>query len=222
MRKILIVGAGIVALAAILAGVYFGTRPASNGPTPASVPPSADATALLGVQADDHVLGDPKAPITVIEYASLTCPHCAHFDVVILPKVKEKWIDTGKVKLIYRDFPLDDAALKAAQIAECSGKDRYFAMIDLIFSSQPKWAATSDAATAVEELTKLLRSAGLSDSFMKDCIANDKVATMVLNRQLGGKTLGVDSTPTLYINGQQYKGARSVEELDGVFAKLAK
>jgi protein-disulfide isomerase len=206
----------------IAAGVWFGTRPSSSGLTPVAGGTSADAQALLAVQPGDHVLGKPEAPITLIEYASLTCPHCAHFDVQILPKIKEKWIDTGKVKLIYRDFPLDDAALKAAQLAECSGNERYFALLDLIFASQPKWAATSDPATAIEDLTKLLRVAGMSESFIKECIANDKVANVVLNRQLGGKILGVDSTPTLYVNGQQFKGARTAEELDGVFMKLAK
>jgi protein-disulfide isomerase len=222
MRKTLVVAAGVIAVAAIAAGVYFGTRPSSSGPTPAAVAAIPDVQALLAVQPGDHVLGDAKAPITLLEYASLTCPHCAHFDVQILPKIKEKWIDTGKVKLIYRDFPLDEAALKAAQLAECSGNERYFALLDFIFSSQPKWAATSDPATAIEDLTKLLRVAGLTESFIKDCIANDKVANTVLNRQLGGKTLGVDSTPTLFVNGQQFKGARSVEELDAVFEKLAK
>ena len=166
-------------------------------------------------------LGNPKAKIEVIEYASVACPHCAHFNDEVFPAFKAKWIDTGKVKLIYRDFPLDEAALKAAQIAECSGNDRYFAIIDLIFSSQPKWAATSDPAIAFADLAKLLRVAGMSDGFIKDCVANDKVSNTVLNRQLGGKKLGVDSTPTLYVNGQQFKGARSVEELEGVFGKLA-
>jgi protein-disulfide isomerase len=222
MRNILIAAAGVVAVAAIAAGVYFGTRPSSSGLTPGAVSPSAEAAALLAVQPNDHLLGKPEAPITLIEYASLTCPHCAHFDTEVLPKLKEKWIDTGKVKLIYRDFPLDDAALKAAQLAECSGNDRYYALVDLIFASQPKWAATSDPATAIDDLTKLLRVAGMSDTFIKECIANDKVANTVLERQRGGQKLGVDSTPTLYINGQQFKGARSVEELDGVFAKLAK
>jgi protein-disulfide isomerase len=221
MRNILIVAAGVVAVAAIVAGVYFGTRPSSNGPGPLTTA-SADAAALLAVQPGDHVLGKPEAPITLVEYASFTCPHCAHFDTQILPKLKEKWIDTGKLKLVYRDFPLDDAALKAAQLLECSGNERYFALVDFVFASQPKWAATSDPATAIEDLTKLLRVAGMSETFIKECIANDKVANTVLNKQRIGQQLGVDSTPTLFINGQQFKGARSVEELDGVLSKLAK
>src|SRR5689334_18125026 len=135
MRKIWVVAAGAVALVVIVAGVYLGTRPASSVLAPGAVPASPEIAALLAVQPNDHVLGKPDAPITLLEYASLTCPHCAHFDTEVLPKLKEKWIDTGKVKLIYRDFPLDDAALKAAQLAECSGNERYFAMLDLIFAS---------------------------------------------------------------------------------------
>ena len=175
--------------------------------------------ALESVQPGDHVLGDPKAPITVIEYASLTCSHCAHFHTQVLPEIKKKWIDTGKVKLVYRDFPLDQVAAKAAQIAECAGNDKYFGVIDLIFRSQPQWAVTSDPVT---ELAKPLRIAGLGENEIKACLANEAMSNAVINDYKGGETMGVNSTPTLFINGQLYRGARSVDELDGVFAKLAK
>src|SRR5258708_38117678 len=145
MRNILIVAGGVVAVAAIAAGVYFGTRPSSSQATaPAAAAQVADKGTLLKVQPTDHVLGDPNAPITLIEYASLTCPHCAQFNVAGLPELKKKWIDTGKVKLVYRDFPLDQTALKAAQLAECSGKDKYFGVVDMTFETQPKWATASD------------------------------------------------------------------------------
>ena len=217
MRNILIVAGGVVAVAAIAAGVYFGTRPPAAGQPPVAVAAAPDKTALLAVQPGDHVLGDPKAPITMIEYASFTCPHCAHFHTQILPDVKKKWIDTGKVKLIYRDFPLDQTAVKAAQLAECSGKDRYYAVIDMIFASQGTWAATSDP---IAELAKSLRIAGMGDNEVKACLANDKVANEVIADYRGGETLGVNSTPTLFINGQQYRGTRTVEDLDQTFAKL--
>src|SRR6478752_8145503 len=158
MRNILIVAGGIVAVAAIAAGVYFGTRPSSPGSAPVAVAATPDKASLLAVQPGDHVLGDAKAAITVIEYASFTCPHCAHFSVTVLPEVKKKWIDSGKVKLIYRDFPLDQTALKAAQLAECAGKDKYFGVIDMTFETQPKWAVASDP---IGELAKSLRIAGM-------------------------------------------------------------
>ncbi len=219
MRNILIVGGGIVAVAAIALGVYFGTRPSSSGPVPQAVTQTTDKGALLKIQSSDHVLGDPNAPITLIEYASLTCPHCAHFSVTVLPELKKKWIDTGKVKLIYRDFPLDQTALKAAQLAECAGKDKYFGVIDMTFETQPKWATASDP---IAELSKSLRIAGMGDAEVKACLANDAVANGVVADYRGGETLGVNSTPTLFINGTEFKGARSVEELDATFSKLVK
>lgn len=219
MRNILIVAGGVVAVAAIAAGVWFGTRPSSPAVAPQAVAQTADKTTLLQVQPNDHVLGDPKAPITLIEYASLTCPHCAHFSVAVLPELKKKWIDTGKVKLIYRDFPLDQTALKAAQLAECAGKDKYFGVIDMIFETQPKWATASDP---MAELGKSLRIAGLGENEVKACLANDAVANGVVADYRGGETLGVNSTPTLFINGTEFKGARSVEEMDATFSKLAK
>jgi protein-disulfide isomerase len=219
MRNILIVAGGVVAVAAIALGVYLGTRPSSPGPVPTAVAQTADKTSLLNVQPTDHVLGDPKAPVTMIEYASFTCPHCAHFGTAILPEVKKKWIDTGKVKLIYRDFPLDQTALKAAQLAECAGKDKYFGVVDVIFSTQQKWATASDP---IGELAKLLRIAGMGEAEVKACLADNAVADGVVADYRGGETLGVNSTPTLFINGEQFKGARTVEELDAAFSKLAK
>jgi len=219
MRNILIVAGGVVAVAAIAAGVWFGTRPSSPAVAPQAAAQTADKTTLLQVQPNDHVLGDPKAPITLIEYASLTCPHCAHFSVAVLPELKKKWIDTGKVKLIYRDFPLDQTALKAAQLAECAGKDKYFGVIDMIFETQSKWATASDP---MADLGKSLRIAGMGEAEVKACLANTAVADGVVADYRGGETLGVNSTPTLFINGQEFKGARSVEEMDATFSKLVK
>ncbi len=219
MRNILIVAGGVVAVAAIVAGVYYGTRPPAAGQPPVAVAAAPNKAALLGVQPGDHVMGDAKAPITLIEYASFTCPHCAHFHTQILPEIKKKWIDTGKVKLIYRDFPLDQVAAKAAQIAECTPNDRYFGVIDLIFRGQQNWATSSDP---IAELAKPLRIAGMGENEIKACLANEAKANEVVADYRGGETLGVTSTPSLFINGTLYKGARSVEELDAALAKLAK
>ena len=218
MRNILIVAGGVVAVAAIAAGVYYGTR-APSSPAPVAAVSAPNKAALESVQPGDHVLGDPKAPITVIEYASLTCSHCAHFHTQILPEIKKKWIDTGQVKLVYRDFPLDQVAAKAAQIAECAGNDKYFGVVDIIFRGQPQWAAAADP---LAELAKPLRIAGMGENEIKACLANDAMSAAVINDYKAGEAMGVNSTPTLFINGQLYRGSRSVEELDGVFSKLAK
>ncbi len=219
MRNILIVAGGVVAVAAIVAGVYFGTRPPAPGPAPVAVAATPDKAALMTVQPGDHVLGDPKAPITIIEYASLTCSHCAHFHTQILPDLKKKWIDTGKVKLVYRDYPLDQIAVKAAQIAECAGNDKYFGVLDIIFRGQPQWATGADP---IAELSKPLRIAGLGEAEIKACLANDAMMAPVLNDYRSGEALGVSATPTLFIGGKLYRGSRSIEDLDSELGKLAK
>ncbi|MDI1286189.1 MAG: DsbA family protein [Reyranella sp.] len=219
MRNILIVAGGAVAVAAIVAGVYFGTRPPAAGPTPVAVAATPDKASLMAVQPADHVLGDPKAPVTIIEYASLTCSHCAHFHTQILPDLKKKWIDTGKVKLVYRDFPLDQIAVKAGQIAECAGKDKYFGVLDIIFRSQPQWATAADP---IADLAKPLRIAGLGEAEIKACLTNDASMAAVLNDYRSGEALGVNATPTLFIGGELYRGSRSVEDLDGALGKLVK
>lgn len=219
MRNILIIAGGLVAVAAIAAGVYFGTRPATTGPTPvpAAATAAPDKAAILTVQPGDHVEGDPNAPITLIEYASFTCPHCAHFNTMELPELKKKWIDTGKVKLVYRDFPLDETAARAAQLAQCAGNDKYFAVVDMIFRGQGNWATASDP---LAELAKSFRIAGMGEKEVKACLANATVADGVINSYRMGEQAGVDSTPTLFINGVKYTGARSLEELDAAFGKL--
>ena len=179
---------------------------------------SAEALAVAGPLGDVS-LGNEQAKVTVYEYASLTCPHCAKFATEVLPQIKAKLIDTGLVKLVSREFPLDQVAAKAAQVAECAVGDRYFGVIDLIFANQQSWAAAKDP---IAELAKPLRIAGLGENEIKACLADEAKANAVINDYRGGETLGVNSTPTLFINGEMYKGSRSVEDLDGVFSKLAK
>ncbi len=220
MRNILIVAGGAVAVAAIVAGVYFGTRPnTSPASTPVAATSTPDKNALLELQPADHVLGDPKAAITIIEYASLTCSHCAAFHVLTLPELKKRWLDTGKARLIFRDYPLDQAAAKAAQLAECAGNDRYFAVLDIMFRGQPQWAAAADP---VAEVAKSLRIAGMGEAEVKACLADESKANAVVNDFRGGETLGVSSTPTIFINGTQYRGSRTIEDLEGVLGKLVK
>lgn len=219
MRNILIVAGGAVAVAAIALAVWFGTRPSGPAPAPVAVQSAPDKKALLAVQPTDHVMGDANAPILMIEYASFTCPHCAAFHTQILPEIKKKWIDTGKVKLVYRDFPLDQAAAKAAQLAECTNKDRYFPVIDMIFRTQPQWITGSDP---VAELAKGLRIAGMGDNEVKACLANTAIADAVIADYRGGEALGVNSTPTIFVNGEMFKGGRTADEFDALFTKLAK
>ena len=162
----------------------------------------ADPVALAP---DDHVLGKADAPITIVEYASLTCPHCAEFDRDTLPKIKEKWIDTGKAKLVFRDFPLDGLALRAAVVARCAPPDRYFGYIDILFHSQRNWATASDP---IEALSRIARLGGMSDQQFQSCINNEELQKAVAaSRQNAEKEYGVESTPTFFVNGTKLPGA---------------
>ena len=187
-------------------------------PTPA-LAAAGDAAKELAVQPSDRILGKAEAPITIIEYASLTCPHCAHFDVTVLPKLKEKWIDTGKAKLILRDYPLDEPALRAAMVARCAPADRFYPLIDTLFAQQEQWATSRDYRAALEKLVKL---GGMSDKEFKACISDKKLEDQVAQSRLtASQQLGVDATPTFFINGKKFDGAPTVEAFDQALSGAA-
>ena len=187
-------------------------------PTPA-LAAAGDAAKELAVQPSDRILGKAEAPITIIEYASLTCPHCAHFDVTVLPKLKEKWIDTGKAKLILRDYPLDEPALRAAMVARCAPADRFYPLIDTFFAQQEQWATTRDYRAALEKLAKL---GGISNKEFAACISDKKLEDQVAqSRLIASQQLGVDATPTFFINGKKFDGAPTVEAFDQALSGAA-
>jgi protein-disulfide isomerase len=181
--------------------------------------PAANAASLLAPTPQDRILGKPDAPITIVEYASLTCPHCAHFDKDVLPKLKEKWIDSGKAKLILRDFPLDEPAMRAAMVARCAPPDRFYPLVDTLFADQEKWAAAKDYRAALERLAKL---GGVSDKDFKTCIADKKLEDQVAQSRLtAAQDLGVDATPTFFVNGKKYDGAPTLEAFDQLLSGVA-
>ena len=154
----------------------------------------------------DRVLGKADAPITIIEYASTTCGHCADLHTKNLPKIKAEWIDTGKAKLIYRDFPTSPAHLSigASMIAHCAGPDRYFGVLGLIMEQQEKWIGS---ANPLDALKKLVRLAGMTGEDVDACIAKQDLATAIQERARAGNTLyDVNFTPTLIINGTKVEG----------------
>lgn len=187
-------------------------------PSPA-LAAAGDAAKELAVQPSDRILGKADAPITIIEYASLTCPHCAHFDVTVLPKLKEKWIDTGKAKLILRDYPLDEPALRAAMVARCAPADRFYPLIDTFFAQQEQWVTSRDYRAALEKLVKL---GGMSEKEFKACISDKKLEDQVAQSRLtASQQLGVDATPTFFINGKKFDGAPTVEAFDQALSGAA-
>jgi protein-disulfide isomerase len=166
----------------------------------------------------EQALGDPNAPVTIVEYASLTCPHCAQFHNEVLPELKEKYIAPGKVRLIYRDFPLDQRALAAAALAHCAGPDRYFGFLDVLFETQDSWARADDFVPALKRLGKL---GGLSEQQIDACLADQQLADGILRTRLEAQDqYEISSTPTFVINGETYGGARGVEEFSEIIDPL--
>ena len=158
----------------------------------------------------ERVLGDPDAPVTIIEYSSLTCPHCAAFHTGTLPAIKERFIETGQAKIVYRDFPLDQNALNAAVIAHCAGDVRYFAFLEAMFASQERWSRSSNPT---ESLLQLAGLGGMPREQAEACLADDAMLDAVLQMRLDGQAeYSVSSTPTFIINGETVSGNRSVDE----------
>jgi protein-disulfide isomerase len=210
MRKI-----WAVFLAVFAAATLFPTL----APAADSGPNASDAARLLAISKDDRILGSPTAPITIVEYASLTCPHCAHFTDEVLPEIKKKWIDTGKVKLVLRDFPLDDEAVHASMIARCAPHDRYYAFIDTFFADQANWAAAPDYRAALSRLAEL---GGMSKNEVDSCLKDATLENQVISSRLvAANQLGVNATPTFFVNGTKFTGAPTVEEFDKLLSGLS-
>ncbi len=210
MRKI-----WVVLLATFAAATFF----PALAPAADSGPGASDAASLLAISKDDRILGSPTAPITIVEYASLTCPHCAHFTDEVLPEIKKKWIDTGKVKLVLRDFPLDDEAVHASMIARCAPHDRFYAFIDTFFADQANWAAAPDYQAALSRLAEL---GGMSKDQVDACLKDETLQNQVLaSRLTAANQLGVNATPTFFVNGTKFTGAPTVEEFDKLLSGLS-
>ncbi len=179
-----------------------------------SVAPLAQSESWPG----DRFIGAADATVTVIEYASLTCPHCASFHNDTLPRLKQAYIDTGKVKLIYRDFPIDGLALRAAMLARCSEPAQYFGLIEVLYRNQESWSRVSDPIAALHRIGRL---AGMSDQKIDACLNDREAGDTILGARLrASKEHDVNTTPTFIINGQKITGAQPFEEFDKILRKL--
>ena len=167
---------------------------------------------------DDRILGPADAPITVIEYSSLTCPHCAALHRDALPKIKETWIAEGKVRIVFRHFPLDAMALRAAAVADCIEGERFFGFLDLLFKSQKRWAKSNPPLKALGQMARL---AGMSQEKFESCANDEAEMDRILERrQDGTQTYDVKSTPTLIINGRKVEGARDFDHFEKIFKEI--
>lgn len=190
--------------------------------TPAvSAPPPGGKVDMAKLLAEGSLpeksIGNPDAPVTIVEYASLTCGHCATFNNDTLPEITKKYIDTGKARLIFREFPFDPRAEAGFMLARCSD-DKYFAMVEVLFRQQSNWAFVDNAR---EALLQIARLAGFSQESFEACLTDQKLLEDVRAvRTRGANDFGVDATPTFFINGNKYSGALKVAEMSAIIDSL--
>ncbi|MFD2238581.1 DsbA family protein [Aureimonas populi] len=176
---------------------------------------SVDVAALMEEgPLPDIVIGDPDAPVTIVEYASLTCSHCANFHVNSLPAVKADYVDTGIAKIVVREFPFDPRALAGFMLARCVPENQRESMIDVLFQQQANWARAENASAA---LLSIARLSGMSQDEFAACLQNTELQGQITSvKDRGENEFGVNATPTFFINGDRYAGALSADEMAAV------
>jgi len=173
------------------------------GAASVAAPSFAQETAENAIVVPDMFLGSEDAPVTLIEYASFTCPHCATFHKNVLPSLRKDYIDTGKVKLVYREVFFDGPGLWAAMVARCGGGMKYFGVSNLIYERQREWTQGEGGAAIAQNLYKLGRIAGMKDADMEACLQDQDMAkAMVEKFQKDSAEDNVSSTPSLVLNGE--------------------
>ena len=206
----------VAAVAAVGLGGYAfisGNQPAETLIPAAdrSAAPAASGTATETEAAPDisrvveMTLGDPEAPVTIIEYSSFTCPHCANFNQGVYRQLVENYVDTGQVQIIKREVYFDAYGLWAALVARCGGPERYHGVVEMLYQNQRDWAGTQDGAQAAENLRRIGRRAGMSDDELNACLADRDMATALMEvYRTNAERDGIRSTPSFMINGRLY------------------
>lgn len=195
--------AGAVLAAVVVAGIFL----FRDEGAPDANAPNADPEMAALMEAgplEDISLGNADAPFVIVEYASMTCPHCAAFYNEVFPQVKEKYIDTGKARFIFREFPLDALAARASMLARCAGEDRFYPMLDGLFETQETWAVPEEGK---EKLALIARQAGFSQDAYEKCVNDTELFDkIVAARKKAHEEFGVNATPTFFVNGKRLKG----------------
>lgn len=197
----------IVALVAIVGGGWwmFSDRAAPGGQAGAETAQPADAADIDTSGIVDMQMGNPDAAVTVIEYASFTCPHCATFNASVFPQLKANYIDTGKINFIHREVYFDRYALWAGMVARCGGPERYFGIADMIYAQQQQWLAGTDPLAISAGLQRIGRTAGLSDEEVTACLNDGATAqAMVAVYEANAAADDVRATPSFVINGEKH------------------
>ena len=186
--------------------------PAPAAPTAPAAPAAEPDPADLAQASPegDIALGSDKAPVTIIEYASMTCPHCAHFSTTTFPELKKRYIDTGKVRFIFREFPLDALAAAGFMLARCAGNDKFMPIVETLFAKQSEWVVKDP----VPPLLEIAKQFGFTKQTFDQCLANQKLLDDIQAvRDRAANKLGVNSTPTFFINGKKLNGDASIDAM---------
>ena len=181
----------------------------------------AEAELMKAGPLPENMLGNTNAKVTIVEYASMTCPHCAAFHATTYPELKKKYVESGLVRFVFREFPLDPRAGAASMLARCAGPDKYFQMLEVLFKRQEQWAFVK--GSPIDELKSIARQTGMSEDAFNTCI-NDKKMLEALEviRNRGSEQYGVSSTPTFFINGKKLSGGQDLAAFDKIIEPLLK
>jgi protein-disulfide isomerase len=213
-RRRFLEGAGVLALLSAAGG-----SATLSFVTPAAAQTVSASELMAPGPLPEQVQGAAEAPVTIVEYASMTCGHCAAFHEKTYPELKKRYIDTGKVRFIFREFPLDPLAAAGFMLARCAGDDKYFAMVETLFHQQRTWAVQKP----LPPLMVIAKQAGFTEDSFNKCLANQKLLEDVEKvRERASSKFGVTSTPTFFINGKKFSGALSIEELEKQIEPLLK
>lgn len=188
--------------------------------TPVLAQSTAEDLAAKGYGVGDMSIGEADAPVTIIEYASLTCPHCAAFHKTTWPTLKTDYIDTGKARLVFREVYFDAYGLWGGMLARCGGADPYFGFIDLLLSRQEEWSRAGDQNAIVAEMKKIGRIGGLQNEKMNACLQDQDLARVLVDDYKKNIAEdGIDSTPSFIINGEKMSGSQPIEKFREMIEK---
>jgi protein-disulfide isomerase len=212
-RRNTIVGLGAL-VAAGAGGTYYVMAQSSKKPMDSHSSAKMSKIDVMEVDPkNDNIIGDVNAPITLVEYSSMTCPHCANFHQLTVPGLKKKYIDTGKVRYVIREFPLDRVAFAAAALARCAGEKKFFPFVEMLFRQQDKWVR--GPGSPAPRLFSMAKQAGFDEKFFNECMRNKDVSDRIEKVMAKGRDEHqVNSTPTLFINGKKVEGGNSLADLE--------
>jgi len=178
------------------------------------------ATTVLEVTEDDFVIGDKNAPVTIIEYASLSCSHCADFHNKTLGDLKKEYVDTGKARIVFRNFPFNYPALLGSMVLRCIPEDVRYDYMNALFQLQPKWVVR-DNAKSTQELYKIMQSGGMTKEEFETCTNNTEVENIILQAVIAAQNeFNIQSTPSFLINGNLVEGNKSIKEFRQIINKI--